>query len=201
MPGSSRIFRPERSSVGTEGGGAVVGTLVGVMSATACVFGGAEALGVAVATDLAVAAGVPEGFGVVVAGVAVDVGEGEADACVGVVVTAECGVAEGDAEDDGVGLAGCGVAVGVGVGVGGGVFVGDATALTATCGETTGGVAIRPAGAGWTGATTGAGVAAVTGEDRARPSITPAISRDANGREECDRAKRCNDVAVIRSRV
>ncbi len=153
-------------------------------------------MGVAVATGVAV--GVPEGFAVVAANVAVAVGVGEADACVDV-VTVDRGVAEGVAEGDGVGLAGCGVAVGVGVGDD--AFVGEATALTTSGVETSTGVAIRPAGAACTGATVGAGIAAVTGEASARQSITPAISSDAQGQPVCDKAKRCNRAATIRSRV
>jgi hypothetical protein len=121
MPGLSRICTPERSSVGTGGGGGVAGTFVGVVRFTACVLGVAKPVGVAVADGVTEAAGVAGGLGV-----------GEAAVCVGVAVTVDRAVAAGVdasvADGDGFGRAVGGVAVGDATG--GDAFVGDATLTT-----------------------------------------------------------------------
>lgn len=122
MPGSSNIFRPERSNVGTGTGGGVSGTRVGVSVGVGCAIGeasavavaGTEAIGVVTVCVVAVAGGIVEGETIAVAGT---------DAGVPVAITDDdCRGPATGVKDDADETVAPGVAVGafaVGVGVGG----------------------------------------------------------------------------------
>ena len=155
MPGSSRIFRPERSSVGTGGGGGVAGISVGARSRRIT------------DDDVADGVGLPGTVGVAETGVCV----------VGEAVTVEA-VGVGDVAGTGDGDAVLRVGVTVGDVVGAGVFVGGVVGFVVV----DVGVVTCAVADGCTGAAFGVTVADVAAAARGivpPPSVIPATSRDA----------------------
>lgn len=167
MPGLSRIFRPERSIVGTGGGGGVAGISVGARSRRITDDDVTDGVG------LPGTVGVAE-TGVCVVGEAVTVEVVGDDEAVGVVEEVAGGVGEvagtGDGDADGDAVPRVGVAVGTGVLVGG------------TVGFVVVGVGVVAVADGCADAALGVGgpaVAAEAWEIEPPPSAIPATSRDA----------------------